>query len=225
MRKIVCFGWKILRNYQNVQIRRSEIKSFDELIYNNPLYLHPSKRSYLKSKKKKRKTVEYRRIDFFLQKGMGMNLSNHGGAGGNFCNGGTMVNGCWSAHSSLAQARSLGQPSRTSSFEQNGIDIQSYPSIRCHWVFANHRWITNEPCVTSDRCRGTRSNGDALENTPSSIFWHVRLYQTFLWSHSSMLVTSNLRSSPSISTDSTRDPVTFHFHSCRGGCRLGSKIR
>lgn len=154
-----------------------------------------------------------------------MNLSNHGGAGGNFCNGGTMVNGCWSAHSSLAQARSLGQPSRTSSFDQNGIDIQSYPSIRCHWVFANHRRITNELCVTSDRCRGTRSNGDALENTPSSIFWHVRLYQTFLWSHSSMLVTSNLRSSPSISTDSTRDPVTFHFHSCRGGCRLGSKIR
>lgn len=146
------------------------IRSFDELIYNNPLYLHPSKRSYLKSKKKKRKTVEYRRIDFFLQKGMGMNLSNHGGAGGNFCNGGTMVNGCWSAHSSLAQARSLGQPSRTSSFDQNGIDIQSYPSIRCHWVFANHRRITNEPCVTSDRCRGTRSNGDALENTPSSIF-------------------------------------------------------
>lgn len=96
---------------------RNQIFWQHELIYNNPLYLHSPKDRIIfetkisKSSKEKKREKEkereklriakkisripdYRRIWISSSEKIGMNLSNHGAAGGNFCNGGAMVNGC-----------------------------------------------------------------------------------------------------------------------------------
>lgn len=135
-------------------------------------------------------------------------------AGGNFCNGGTMVNGCWSTHSSLAQTHSPANPAREIPYvflrpkriPRAGIDIQTvilgYVPTDFHKSQPDDKRAL-ESCVTSDRvgdrCRGTQSRGDRMAppwKIPPRVSFDTLDYQTFLWSSPSMLVTTNLRSPP-----------------------------